>query len=55
MYRVYCVYMTWRTNISLPDEAKEFVEAKAIKLSQLTLIALKERGLQLKHEAKIKK
>lgn len=40
------VCMTWRTNISLPDEAKEFVEKKAIKLSQLTLLALEERGFK---------
>jgi hypothetical protein len=39
--------MTWRTNISLPDEAKEFVEQHAIKLSQLTLLALQERGLKI--------
>jgi hypothetical protein len=40
--------MTWRTNISLPDEAKEFVEKNAIKLSQLTLLALKEKGFKPK-------
>ena len=44
--------MTWRTNISLPDGAKEFVEKNAIKLSQLTLIALKERGFKPKNEQK---
>ena len=42
--------MVWRTNISLPNGAKEFVEKNAIKLSQLTLLALKERGFRSKEE-----
>jgi len=42
--------MVWRTNISLPNSAKEFVQKKAIKLSQLTLNALKEQGFRPNQE-----
>ncbi|MDD4984146.1 MAG: hypothetical protein PHH82_04910 [Candidatus ainarchaeum sp.] len=44
--------MTWRTNISLPDEAQEFVAKNAIKLSQLTLLALQEKGFKPQNSKK---
>lgn len=44
--------MVWRTNISLPDEAKEFIHDHAIKLSQLTLLALEDKGFKPKTKKK---